>query len=998
MVFRCLGLTISAVWSLSAACVFSQPAAEIFLDFDSKGHRSSVRDIAFFDNSTLVSVSEDKTARVWDWRAGITLTTLRGQIGAMNEGKILALTGIPETSFLAVGGFFAAPYSGAAYGDVRIFDRTTGRIVSVLSGLNLPVFGLAASSDGSRLAAVGQDGRLMVWRRDGDDWSGELDISVPSGNLRAVAFAAEDRRIVTISADDGTQLWSLSGEQIPFLNGRSGSAHLTSLAISRNGSRFAVTGENGSVTIRAAEDGKLIAELPPRPFLPGAIAFLENDRVVISCAIRCGDVHRSEIWSVDKQERLSVYSGHGPATYALAVANDGVTVAVAGGSDHEIHIWNSNTGVATRSLKGQGSGVAAVGIAPDGSRIGWGVDNPCPELNACPREQSAIESAFDLPTPEAPFATPRPYKSGGAEMDRERFAVGPIEIKSDSAPSAGRAHETLDILDSGVLNARIAQTAATGYYHSGYTLSPDGSALITAGSDGQIAAYETESGKFVGAYASVAGHTDDVGSLALAAQVPRLVTGSADQTFRLWNTETRELIASFFITATDWIIWTPQGYYLSSPDGDRLIGWHVNQGRNSEARFVRARQMKRHLHSPEIVRRAIVLGDAAAAARELRGRDDELLELLTRKPMEYDVRLIDDLPGQGKTVRLEITVNDADQTAPQQFSIHVNDRLVANVTNRGFDNNGGVLRQILDIPVIEGANDILVSGLDEQGFLVERGAFTLVDQKTTEPRGKLYVAVIGVQDFPYLPTACGGHSCDLSYPVADAAEFLRQIATNTAPMFDDMEILALVSNTALEDNSRWASVFEDLAVGMPMEPEARTIEAELIDFLDLPGPEDTVILFAAGHGINIGEDYYLMASDTRKHNPERWKRSSLVDWRRIQGAMGRAVGRRIMVLDTCHAENAYNPRLEKDAADARIVVLSATAANNTAAEVAQLGHGVFTHAILQGLRGEAATDPSGVRLFALADYVSREVTRLTSDRQVPFYHIGSSSNFLIALP
>ena len=70
-----------------------------------------------------------------------------------------------------------------------------------------------------------------------------------------------------------------------------------------------------------------------------------------------------------------------------------------------------------------------------------------------------------------------------------------------------------------------------------------------------------------------------------------------------------------------------------------------------------------------------------------------------------------------------------------------------------------------------------------------------------------------------------------------------------------------------------------------------------------------------------------------------------------------------MLLDTCHAANAFNPRLEKDAADARIVVFSATAANSTAAELPELGHGVFTYSVLEGLRGAAKTSGDGVRLL-----------------------------------
>ena len=105
-----------------------------------------------------------------------------------------------------------------------------------------------------------------------------------------------------------------------------------------------------------------------------------------------------------------------------------------------------------------------------------------------------------------------------------------------------------------------------------------------------------------------------------------------------------------------------------------------------------------------------------------------------------------------------------------------------------------------------------------------------------------------------------------------------------------------------------------------------------------------------------------------------------------------------MLIDTCHAANAFNPRLEKDAADARIVVFSATAANSTAAELPELGHGVFTYSVLEGLKGAASTSGDGVRLLGLADYIYREVTRLTSSAQKPFYFISNMENILLAQP
>src|SRR5690606_24095283 len=126
--------------------------------------------------------------------------------------------------------------------------------------------------------------------------------------------------------------------------------------------------------------------------------------------------------------------------------------------------------------------------------------------------------------------------------------------------------------------------------------------------------------------------------------------------------------------------------------------------------------------------------------------------------------------------------------------------------------------------------------------------------------------------------------------------------------------------------------------------------------------------------------------------------SSLVPWSDIHEAVERAKGRRFLLIDTCHAANAFNASLEKDAADARIVVLAATAANNTAAELDHLGHGAFTYAVLEGLRGGANTGGDGVRILGLSDYVDREVRRLTNSRQEPFYHLPRTENFLVARP
>ena len=58
---------------------------DFHLDLNTGGHSARVTDLAFTpDGQELVSSSDDKTIRIWDWRSGVTLRTIRGYLGNGN--------------------------------------------------------------------------------------------------------------------------------------------------------------------------------------------------------------------------------------------------------------------------------------------------------------------------------------------------------------------------------------------------------------------------------------------------------------------------------------------------------------------------------------------------------------------------------------------------------------------------------------------------------------------------------------------------------------------------------------------------------------------------------------------------------------------------------------------------------------------------------------------------------------------------------------------------
>ncbi|MGR1581343.1 caspase family protein [Thalassobius sp. S69A] len=972
------------IWAGTAGMVCAQ-APDFYLDLDTGGHRAVIRDVdVSADGRVIVTAADDKTVRVWDWQTGQS-EVLRGQIGPGAEGLVNALAISPDGAKVAVGGYFGKNLSTQGpFGDVRVFDVGSGKVTQVLRGHDLVVEAMAYDPARDELAVSGQGGQVLRWRAPFSDSPQALPtLDTQAWRVSELAYARGGTRLIAATYDYGLRMWDFDTQMsVTAPDDEALWDHpLVALAVSPDGAQFALADEQGRVTVRSAASGEILTELPQRPFRVDAMVFSAG-HLVVSCGYRCADRYRSEVWDLASGQLLGEYTQQDTGIHAAAALPDGV-VLTAGGRRNQLHLWRTQGRAQVRQMGGIGEPVSSVGVSARADRLGWGTQDPCPARVICPEQLGVLSQEMELPTPERSFEKPAPR--GAVPLGRAITQTDQIGVQITREPGSGFEGSRLE-----VNGAAIVKGVEDGYFHVSYGLLPGQSGLISGGGNGILLAHDL-TGQVTGEFI---GHTGDILALAAAPRANRLLSGSADQTLKLWNLETRELIVTMFFAGEDWIIWTPQGYFHSSPNGDRLVGWHINQGQNQEARYIRARQLRQHLHSPEIVRRAILTGSARGAAQDLRGRDNELNELLTRKPPDFDIRLVQEPPPPDGFAVIEVTGASLEEVESWGYSVLVNDRRVHPVRTGGTP---GRLRY--SVPIGAGENLINISGRNDFGYVTERSAVALRKKtKAVEKKGKLFAAVIGVNDYPKLPDACGGKPCDLNYPVADALEFLNVLQDRTAHLHTGMESLVLVNAAPLEsDATRVQALSLFMDVTEVQEPEARTINDALIDFLARPGPDDTTVIFVAGHGMNLEEQYYLLPTNAQKRG-DRWRTSSLVDWSIIQEEISFAEGRRILVLDTCHAANAFNAKLEKEAADAQITVFSATAANNTAGERPDLGHGIFTYAMLQGMRGKADDRGEGVKLFGLANYVDQEVLRLSNQKQKPVFHFPNSTNFVMARP
>lgn len=190
------------------------------------GHTRWVRDLAFSpDGTRLISVSDDRTVRVWNLADGKVLHTLTGHtdwitsLAVRADGRYAASAGYDRT--------------------IRLWDLDRGAQIKEISTKGQVVTDLAWSADGLMLVTTGLDRTARVWNPlDGQqirEFAGHTD------ELHCLAVHPGGQLLATAGADRVVQLWNTTtGEKLKTLDGPLSWVH--GLAWSPDGAKLAAIG------------------------------------------------------------------------------------------------------------------------------------------------------------------------------------------------------------------------------------------------------------------------------------------------------------------------------------------------------------------------------------------------------------------------------------------------------------------------------------------------------------------------------------------------------------------------------------------------------------------------------------------------------------------------------------------------------------------------------------------------------------------------------------
>lgn len=963
------------------------------LIIDSKGHTGLVNRLLFLDGGRkLISVGNDKTIRLWDVNTGGLIRTLYVNQTDGYHGRIYSAALTPDEKHLAVAGFMGKQGGDSlAIGCIYLISLEKPGDIRQLKGHTNVVTDLLTIED--KLLSASADGKVRIWSVMEAQPKTITTFSGHRFPISRIAVAPKSKRIASADIYGNVVVWNLTNGQMS--TDKIGKFHdgaITSLAFSDDESLLFTGGADGKL-IKWLSAGKFLETLEEGSSAVNAMLPIRGENKLLYLA------KHGSIKNLETGSDLLAFDAHNNTVSAVAMApftsfagQPGVYVATAGGDEKEIFIWNTNNGNVVRKFASQGHGIFAGGQTTNGQAIAFGQSNPTDVL-----EDAPLEKVFDLST----------FQLKDISKD-EKVSQFKRQLQGMQL-----SKETTSVLSTGSANLRVDEQR-DGEIRS-YTFLGDDN-TIAIGTTFGVSLF-SKAGELIG---RLPGHNGEVWSVTpLGSDL--LVSTSADQSMKIWNFKTKELLLSYFpANDREWVIWSPSGYYHASAGGEKYIGWLLNGHEKQLATFHELSEFRKKFHRPDLITAILKeksLQNAAKTLNIIIQKEEDIVKLLPPKITWIN-------PGSFTTTttgnQFEIKASVESNNPVKNLKLMVNGRPFAQMAEIRTEKTGTGLtisytldfskisfqtRGLEVVPASEvevqkkdvtiqlfAENEVSHIVTDSRTISWQSGGdnrvtdnkttpvnqnTTTTNTVTTNDAGKelpsLYMVTIGVSKFV-------NTNYNLNYADADARSIEAVFKAQEGKLFRKVNNFSLVNENATR--AKILTAFDRLK---------QVVTAK-----------DFVVIFIATHGLNRDNRFYILPhdGDASKANV------TCVDWRDFSDVVGNLPSQVLLLVDACHsgqlgknlgqaADNTEAVR-HLSTGEYGVVIMAASTGAEYSLEHADWQHGAFTLSLIEGLEKHKADIRADGTIYIreLDFYVAERVKDLTNNQQHPTTQKPSSISLM----
>ena len=913
---------------------------EAILQLDTLGHTALIRDVIVTKSGDIITASDDKTIRVWSSVTGKEKRKILGQIGAGSEGKIFSIALSPDEKWLAVGGYLAT-FDGSNHleiGRIRIYNYPTGELIKVLKSHSNVVNDLAFDSDGKYLISGSGDYSAKIW--SAKSWRLLDTIEFHTNDVYGVKIIKRGKRYLALTAgyDNQIALYDIKKKKII----KSDKSDYKLMYLATTDKHIAVCGTGKEIRIYDYHL-KLLNTIESET-TPKGLAYSPDGKLLIA-GIGTSP-NNVNIYNKEKNYKLlTSFKKHTNLTMAVTFLNN-TTAISAGGNNNEIVLWDIHTAKVQTKIEGVGARVWSVGVK--GESVGWGNVDDCNQKNC-----SSVQKTINLKT-----MTIGSVDSNSKQWNKIPTSQGDFTLIHTKGGDYGYSDATLILKKNQKEIISITRRATDGYSHNCYGFYKE--YIISGGSNGYLKIYNLK-GKEI---ANLVGHTGEIWSIALDGD--RLVSGSNDQTIRVWDLSrvgSDEQITpqlNIFVSKDDeWVVWSKSGYFNASTNGDKYIGFHINQGSNKEAYFLPVDKFYKEKYRPDIIANILRYGSEKRAIMKTK-RKTKIQNITDILPPVIKINSKTSLSTTKNHTTIEFEIKSPKHPIDKVTVTH-NGRKIATRALVRLQKNRHSQKHTLSVELIDGYN--LIEVMAENRYAISPSAKIEVTKKanshTNIYKPTLYLLSIGVSRYKHKQN-------NLQYAHKDAHEISKAFQKQEGGLF-----AKVITKELTDENADRDSILAGLS----------WIEREATQ-------KDVVVIFIAGHGVNDDYgSYYFMSYEG---NPEELRRTA-VNWRDFKDIITNIPSKVILLADTCHSGNINGKRDMVGAIKSITssgtgeIIMTATTGNGYSYEDKAWKNGAFTKALLDGLDGlKADYDNDGsITIKEIDLYITNRVKELTNGRQKP---------------